>query len=694
MSQLDVKLKLEGNGKIQKILSPISLYQPSELEKERVMLMRQCFTDGDQVQKRPRREFNDLSLLERMAVDQMAFAVYQPNDGDTLAGDQLNGWRSNATRPIVRNKIISINAHVTARTIFPKINAFSPESVEQKDAATVMSDLMEWSVVNSNSAYADVSVQATTSALVNPISWVQTQYQEVYRTVKRGKNEDGTYKTEQILDDDQSGFIDEAVDPTTMYFGEFYIRNGDVQLQPWLIRRKIMNYSSAGTVFGRFDNWQYVNPGIMVIYNDANQSFYDVYDMDMSQNEVEVLYYWNKALDLYLITVNGVLLTDPNNPNPREDKLYPFATFGYELLRPQGDCMAFKSLAFKTMPDDKVINTLYPMIIDASYLALFPPTVAVGVETIGSDVLIPGVTTTLSSPDASITPLLTANQNLQAAYQALMQVEKNITDSSIDAQEAGKPDPDSQSPVTAYQISKAETHARILLGSFLFMVGRYVKQTGRLRIGDIKQHLTLPQLQTIEGSANASLVYKTFHMSEGRGRTKGRKIQFDLDLPSGKTSSKDMLQHSFDTLAMQGGRKSQYKLFRVNPTIFRNLTYTVVVAPDVIAPLSDEYEAQLGLEQYDRMIAQPEVFDPEQTGRILLEAYKLTKKDPDKYLAQQQQGGAPGMNVRPSPGQSASPMQTMQPQGGGPSMTPGGQAGALGQLPPPAAGAGLPQMPH
>lgn len=684
MSQLDVRLKLAGTGKIQKIENPVSLYQPADLAKDRVNLIRQCFTDGDVVQKRPRREFNDLSLLERMAVDQMAFAVYQPNDGDTLAGDEINSWRSNAVRPIVRNKIISINAHVTARTIFPKIMAFSPASEEQKDAATVMGDLMEWSVVNNNSAYADVSVQATTSALVNPISWVQTQYQEVYRTVKRGKNSDGTYKTEQIKDDDQSGFVDEAVDPTTMYFGEFYIRNGDVQLQSWLIRRKILNYSSAATIFGGFEDWKYVRPGIMVIYNDANQQFYDVYDQDMVQNEVEVLYYWNKALDLYLITVNGILMTDPDNPNPREDKLYPFATFGYELLRAQGDCMAFKSLAFKTMPDDKVINTLYPMIIDASYLALFPPTVAVGVETIGSDVLIPGVTTTLSSPDASITPVMQANTNLQAAYQALQQVEKNINESSIDGQESAQPDADSNGPITAYQISKQEKRASILLGNFLHMTGRYVKQVGRLRIGDIKQHLTLPQLQAIEGSGGAKLVYKTFHMGEGRGRTKGRKIQFDLDLPDGDISEEENLNHSMDTLDMQGGRKSPYKLYRVNPTLFRNLIYTIIVAPDVIAPLSDEYEAQLGLEQYDRMIAQPEVFDPEQTGRILLETYKLTKKDPDKYLVQSPTGGAP-MAVRPSPGQSASPMQAQAPQGGAPGMN---------GSPQPTPGPGLPQMPQ
>lgn len=679
MSWIDVSLTLEGTGKIQKIKDPLSAYQPDFEERERITLIRQDFTDGDVVLKRPRREFNDLAMIERMGVDQMAFAVYQPNDGDSLQGDEINGWRSNATRPIVRNKIISINAHVTARTIFPKIYAFNTASEEEKDASTVMGDLMEWSVTNSNSAYADISVQATMSALINPISWVQTQYQTVMRRVKRGKNDDGSWKTELIIDEDQSGFIDESVAPDQMYFGEFYIRNGDVQLQPWLIRRKIINYKSAAQLFWQYDNWKYVKPKIQVIYNDANQQFYETYDVDMSTNEVEVVYYWNKSLDLYLIAVNGILLTDPNNPNPREDKLYPFATFGYELLRAQGDCMAYKSLAFKTMPDDKVINTLYPMIIDASYLALFPPTVAVGVETIGSDVLIPGMTTTLSDPDADLRPVMAANQNLQAGYQALMDVEKNITESSIDTQESAKSDADGGAPITAYAISKQEQHAKILLGTFLGMVGRYVKQMGRLRIGDIKQYLTLPELQTIEGSAGSQLVYKTFHMGEGRGRTKGRKIQFDLGLPTGKISREKHLDLSHDTLQMQGGLRSPYKLYRVNPKAFRDMKYTLIVAPDVIAPLSDEYEAQLALEQYDRMIGQPEVFDPEETGRILLEAYKITKKDPDKYLAKGQPGQSP--TVRPAPGQSPNPML------GGPPQPP------PGQLSPSAPIQGLPKIP-
>lgn len=648
MSWIDTALKLDGEGETQQVTSPVSNYNPSPEAKERLMLIRENFTEGDLVMKRPRREFNDLSMLERMAIDQMSFAVYQPNDGDSLAGDEINGWRSNAVRPITRNKIISINAHVTARTIFPRIHAFDDASVEQKDASTVMGDLMEWSVTGSNATYADASVESTMSALVNPISWTYTQYQQVYRRVKTGEfDEDKKRKTKLVLDEDNSGFIDECVPSDQVYFGEFYVRNGNVQLQPWVIRRKVINHSTATELFSFYPDWVHVKPGIMTIFNDANSQFYEAYDVDMRQNEVEIVYYWNKALDLYLICANGILLTDPDNPNPREDKLYPFATFGYELLRPQGDCMAYKSLAFKTMPDDKAVNTLYPMIVDASYLALFPPTFVAGVETIGSDVLIPGLTTTATSPDAKINPILANNQNLKAAYDALFEVEKSINESSTDAQESAKSD--SNGPVTAYQINKDEKRAKILLGSFLHMVARYTQQMGRLRIGDIKQHLTLPELQKIEGSDQTELIYKTFSMAEGRGRTKGRKIQFDLDLPEGDITKDKHLEHSMDTLENQGGRKSPYSLFRVNPTLFRDYTYMLIVSPDVIAPLSDEYESQLGLEQYDRMIQAPQVFDPEETGRILLDAYRTTKKDPDKYLAKKpppQQPIQPGFPPR------------------------------------------------
>lgn len=632
-----------------------SLYSPTPAQKERITMIRQDFAAGYAGMFRPRREFNDLSMVERDSIDSMAWAVYQPNDGDGGA-DETQSWRSNAVRPITRNKVFSIAAHVTAHTLFPRIHAFDDASVEQHDAAQVMSDLMEWSIVGTNASFANVSLRAVIAALVKPVSIVGTQYREVYRTVKRGKNKDGTYKTEQILDEDLSGFQDESIPPDQVYIQDFY--QPDMQKQGWVIRRRVRPYTLIKTIYPieAYPNVVYVRPGVQVVFNDANQSFYEAYDLLMAQDECEEVIYHNKQLDLELHVVNGILLDNADNPNPREDKLYPYASFGYELLRPNGDCFYYKSLAFKTMPDDKIANTVYPMVIDGSYLALMPPVINVGGEIIASDVIAPGKVTTLTDPNSSMAPLLVQSQNLKAGFDALMTIEKNITEDAFQALQQG----DQIAPNTpALAVSAMEKNAKIMLGPFLQMVGEYVRQMGRLRIGDIKQYMTLPQVAAIEGSAGSDLVYKTFMLPANSTRSKGRKIAFTDGLPEKSISHADHMKMSYDTLKEEGGIKSPYRLYKVNPVLWRNMKYMLVVSPDVLAPLSSELEMAMNLETFDKMIQSPPgMFDPQETAKLLLESNPTTKKHPEKYLGKTQGQGAPPAQARQVPGQPQGLPQT------------------------------------
>lgn len=653
MSLISVSLELEGSGKTQKIANALSAYTPNPDERQRLMMIRDDFTTGDTIMKRPRREFNDLGLLERDSVDTMSWAVYQPNDGDALEGDQINGWRSQAVRPIVRNKVFSIAAHITARTLFPKIVAFDEDATEQSDAAAVMSDLMEWSIFNTNATYADVSLRAVIAALVRPVSIVQTEYVQVFRTVKREKVGDG-YRTEQILDEDFSGFIDESVPPEQVYIPDFF--QADVQKQPWVIRRRVRPFQTLRTLYNdTYPNFQYVTPGVQCIYNDANQEFYYAYDNELEMDECEEVLYWNKSLDLYLIAVNGVLLTDCDNPNPREDKLYPFATFGYEFLRPNGDSFYWKSLAFKTMPDEKIVNTLYPMIIDGTFLAIMPPMVNIGGEIIESDVIAPGVVTTFSSPDADLKPIAVQSENLKAGMDALFQVEKNINDDAFNPVQNGDL-PDNGGNMPAYNMSTIEKNQRILMGPFLDMIARYVKQMGRLRIGDITQNCTLPELTTIAGSADADLVYKTFILPQGKSRNKSKKIKFSLDMPDEPMDQATALKHSYDIKKEQGDSMT---LQKVNPILFRNLKYQCFVGTDVLQPISEELESQWNLAIYDKAVAAPQLFDQQEIAKLLLEASPTTRKHPEKYIAKP--GANQPMQGPAMPGQQQSPLSPQTP---------------------------------
>ena len=635
---IDTKLELTKDGKVDEKKNILSPYSPSSLARERLVMIRQDFSSGYTLQQRPRREFNDLALIERTAIDQMAWAVYQPNDGDPLQ-DSSDSWRSNAVRPITRNKVFSIAAHVTARTLFPRISAFDDESKEQVDAAQVMQDLIEYSTFNTNANFSDVSLRAVISALVNPVSIVWSEYVEVYRTVKTTKNETG-WETTQMLDDDLSGFRDESVPPDQFYIQDFY--QPDVQKEGWIIRRRVRPYTLLKTLYpeSEYPDFKYVKPGVQVLFNDANQQFYEAYDLTMRQDEGEEIIYMNKSLDLRLAVVNGILMSHPDNPNPREDKLYPVSTFGYELLRSNGDCFYYKSLAFKTMPDDKIVNTLYPMIIDGTYLAIMPPMINRGGEIIGSDVIVPGGVTTFSDPNANLDPIAVQNENLKAGLEALMKVEQNIQDDSFNTLMQGDM-PEGGGNMPAYNMSKIEANAKIMLGPFMQMVGQYVKQVGRLRIGDIKQYLTLPEVSTIEGSANTDLIYRTFLMPQGKGRNKSHRIKFSLDVPDKPISHKEHLNNSMDILEEQGGIGSKNRLSKVNPQLFRNLKYQVIVSPDVIAPMSEELEASWSLQMFDKMVSAPGLFDPSMAAKMLLEAGPKTRKHVEDYVSKTPVFGPP-----------------------------------------------------
>src|SRR3990167_2071340 len=581
------------------------------------------FALGDTTMQKPRVEFNDMSVIQRDQIDQMAFNTYQPNNGDAPVADEINSWKSRAMRPVVRNKCISIAAHATARLIFPKVFAYNNQSQVQTDAAKVMEDLNEWAADQSN--YTNHSLYRTITALFSPASIGYTEYAEAFRKVKRDKDETGKWKEEIELDETLSGFQNIVVPVNEFYIENFF--EADLQKQGWLIWRRVQSYSLLESKYAhKYENFKYVRPGVQQIYNDANQSFYQVYDPNMRQEEGEEVIYWNRGLDLKIIIVNGVMLTDHDNPNPRNDKLYPFDKFGYEIIN--NKCFYYKSLAFKLGPDADIINTLYPMIIDGTYLNLMPPMINVGGEIIGSDVIVPGAVTTLSDKDADLRAI-NLSTNLRAGMDTMFKVDESINASSEDPLQSGQANAGSQ---TAYEISRLEQNAATVLGLFIKMISDHVKQFGKLRMGDILQYLTIADVDRL--TDNPELVYKTFFMGENKshGKSKIRLVKFDNSLPSEPVSEDQEMEMSYQVLSEQGGEDGEEELYKVNPELFRNLKYYLAITPDVLNPMSEDLERAYALETYDRAIQNP-LSNQETIARDLLFATSpTTKKDPDKFM--------------------------------------------------------------
>ena len=620
------------------ITDEIADYNPTEEENQVRALILKHFVLGSVNQYTPRVEFNDLSLIGRDQYDMMSFNTYQPNNGEAWEGNPQGAWRSRALRPVVRNKCMSIAAHATARLIFPKVFAFNENSDEQREAAEVIEDLMEWS--GDISDYSHTALMRVITAMSSPASIGYTEYGEVTRLVKTHKDESGKWIEKRVRDEAYPCFMDTIVPVNQLYIQNFY--EPDIQKQGWLIWRKVYSFSEAQSKYmGIYENWKYVRPGVQTIYDDANRTFYYVYDPNMRQEDVEEITYWNKNLDLKITMVNGVMLTSHDNPNPRQDKLYPFDKFGYEPIHNR--FFYYKSLAFKLQHDAEIVNTLYQMVIDGTYLSIFKPMVNVGGEIIASDVIVPGAVTTLSSPDADLRAI-NVGSDLRSGLETLSVVEKSINESSQEPLQQGVAE---SSGTTAYEISKLEQNANTVLGLFLQMIVKHVKDFGRLRLGDIIQHLTMPEVIQITGEPETA--YQTFFLKgAAESGDKNKKIQFDKDMPDEMTEDA-YLAASYRLLDEED--EKDMTITKVNPSLFRNLKYMITVSPDIMSPRSKDLERALDLETFDRMVQSP-VANQEEAYRLLLTTNPKTMKDPDKYVAEQPEAQPETEQAMPAAGNS------------------------------------------
>jgi len=618
-TDLSIKMKYkqpkkDANGAIQEKMSE---YQPSDSAKQITRQVIMDYEKGYANWNKPLNEYNGRSVIEEINANQKAFNSYVPPKSE----DPDESWRAQTIRPIVRNKLISIAAHITAQIIYPAVFAQNREDAEDRDAAQIMEDIVEWIINTSN--YSKAFVVGVISALTDPATVLKQGYQEVIRKVKRMK-EDGNYTMEEMLDEAMSGFFTEVVPLSEFYIANLYEEN--LQKQRFVMRQRYIDYYAAKSLYGEHENFKHVKEGSYAFFDGATNTFYDVKDENNKGLVHEVTYY-NKMDDLELTFVNGILMCDSDYPMQRYDKLYPFSMTGYEPIN-NGKFALFKSAANKLGPDEDLINTLYNMVMDGTFLSLMPPMALYGTETLTSSVMVPGSITSLrpESKFENIGP----KSDLRAGLLAIEETEKSISESSQDNMRAGLVQGGER---TAFEIQKLDENAQKVLGIFGKYITFLVYDLGTLMVGDILQYLTLPEIKSLT-SITDPLKYKTLLIPNKikNGKKITQKIQFTDEYEGSKKKKGDV---ELEILEEEGGLDSDQKIIRINPRIFREIKYKIIISPDKVVNRSKALERALNLELYDRAIANPFVNHKALTQDMLFETYKPGQSA--KYMQTEQQ---------------------------------------------------------
>ena len=247
--------KYNKRGKnLPKILT--SSYQPKGKVKDRLEQIMLLFSRSRTLMDKPYEEFNNKSLINITNECKKLFNSWrEPNSTD--ADDS---WKSNAVRPIVRNRAISIAAHL-ASVIRGNIFAQNENQQSDKEAAIVMKNLVEWA--DEQSEYDKVYLHSVVTALISPAVIVHREFSKVYRTIK-DLNDDGSWKEKKILDELLSGFQDTIVPVEELFISNIY--ESDIQRQNYLIWRRVIDYETARQKYGDNKYFQYVKTSIQLIF--------------------------------------------------------------------------------------------------------------------------------------------------------------------------------------------------------------------------------------------------------------------------------------------------------------------------------------------------------------------------------------------------------------------------------------------
>lgn len=604
-----------------------SLYQPSREVSSFTADIRDDYQTGYDIQRRPFQEFGNKTFLSTLEEDRKAWLSIKPGQ----SADPDEAWHYNGVRPVTRNKLIGIAAQVTATLLYPNIFAQNDKDEEDKMGAETMRDLMEWNVRNSD--YENVFLFSTVAALASPVTYMGVGFHEAMQTI-REKNESGKITKKEVVDSVLSGLQAFTIPADSILISNAYEYYH--QRQRFIIRRRFIDYDEAEALYKNHENFKYVEPGVKAIFDETSGYFYNQHDDDLKSLCEEVTY-WNRREDTEVVFVNGVYMgasdveANPFKHRDNENKpKYPQAKSGYEPI----DEMRFYyyfSAARKLDPDQELLNKMWRMTMDGTYMQVMPPLGVVGDVELNSSVMFPGAVTNFGKNASQITPL-TNGGNLNAAYNALDRIERSMTESSQDNQMSGI---DTAGAKTAYEVATIEQNAKVKLGLFGKMIGSLVKDVGYLMIDDIIQHQTVAEVDEITDEVK----YKSFLIPEQvvGGKNVTKKIELTTETPE---EPMDVMQKSFELLSKEGGLDADKRIRLVNPEKFRKLKFMLYVSPDQLMPKSDRIERAMKLEVYDRLSQNPLIAgDPEAfravTRDFLISPYE--KSDPEKYLPKEKQ---------------------------------------------------------
>lgn len=510
--------------------------------------------------------------------------------------DDIEDWQARIHDPFTRNKVLAILAKVVR--VLP-VAEFMARGDEDNRKAYILCDLYEYSEEVDD--YDELMLYVLLEAIVKGTA---VAYEGMERSTKRIRNVSGV--NDEIK-------VTEATHVKNKPFGaivpleDFYpssvaIRN--IKQMPYCFWRSVMTHEEFRASWSMFPNAKYVQ-GFRTFTEDSSVPFWNtMIGANLKEGQVEVIRYYNKLDDEYVIIANGIWLNPMKGgviqPLPFNHKELPFWDIKFEIFG--SDFFYGKSLPDKLKSLQDVLNVLENMMLDQSFLTVFPPLLTSGFDSIEDDYLRPGRRTPV---DTQGEPLGNSFMKLDLGtpngwHQYILEYTRKIMEeSSVDSVSQGIAGQGDRT--TAQEVRIAADAVAATLGLFGKLVNYGVKRKAILRGANILQFWTDPMSpveQILGEGANAEVnkAFNTFKINN-TVLTSGKRGTKIIEMYAKPEDMPDKNVVKARAAIAKADKKKHVEIMAVDPSYIRDFMFDVKLVPNQKRETTKDLEKALHLEK-------------------------------------------------------------------------------------------------
>lgn len=512
--------------------------------------------------------------------------------------DDIEDWQSRVHDPFTRNKTLAVLSKVVQAL---PIAEFSGRGDEDYRKGQILTDLYQYS--EDLDDYEPLMINILLEAITKGTA-IAYEGQEKKSTAIRNVTGSGDDIT-----------VTEGIKKTNRLYGalvpleDFYPSNvgiSRIKDMPYCFWRSIIPYQQFLQDYAMYANTGKVQPKITLGGDvEARPYYLDYVSSDVQDGNVELIRYYNRDTDEYIMVANGVWLNslgtgEAISPLPFEHKELPFWDIRFELYI---NFFYGKSLPDKLKSLQDVLNVLTNMLLDQSFLTIFPPILTAGFDSIEDDYLRPGRRTPV---DTQGMPLSDQYMKLdmgvpQGWHEFILQYTRKVMEeSSMDQVQSGVAGVGGRT--TKAEIDEASAGVGAILGLFGRLIKYGLKRKAFMRAQNILQFWTddqSPMIEQVLGDGGAAQVEAAFNTVKVNGipLTNGKRGMRIIQMysASAKQPTKKQLRTKQAIAELTTNKHVEY--ISIDADYLRNFEFDVKLAVDQKSENTKDMQKMIQLEK-------------------------------------------------------------------------------------------------